>query len=790
MQKRSTYAIPDLAGRVWWSFYERGASMALFVRNTLAYVTGQDPDALSKESSHYQRCQQLLTELKCRPFLLVLDGFERVLTAYQRWDKAQQRDDQIEADLRECADPRDGELLQQLLYGSPSKILLSTRLFPHILEDRASRRRISGVAHHKLNGLSRPDALAFLQHAGIQGNEQAMLDFAKEFGYHSLLLKVVCGEIANYPRKSLDFDAWRADPVYGGKLKLSDLDLKQRYNHILRFALEGLDERKRKLLCRIAVLSENVTYDTLAVLNPFLPPKPEEVEERENPEESWRWKRLSDEEKQARLAAFRQAQDAYRRYQEALRAYSEAAQQAIRPFDKALRELQDRGLLQWDRDTGHYDMHPVVRGHAAEFLEEVDRKQTFLTVRDHFASLPPDDLKKATDLCHVAHSVEIYRCLVGAELLDEAADFYRGDLAQTMRDHLGAYTLLVELLTPLFRGGRDGFPCLTSAHNQSYILNDLANAVGELGRQDEAQPIYAKALQIVLEKATWNDAAAVLRNVAITADSLNRCAESAAALALARDLAETASNDDGVSMAVFNQAADAINQGRFTDGSQLLTDFHVRQLPPIYAYRPGEAELWFCASQFYQGVLTESDWLRGYDLTVHHRNITSQYLFLALRSEWLLTQDQSAPALDAIDEALKIVNRLGTPSPNYHDLRAWTLARLGRAADARAELANGQQRRFAAEAWRVLGDCEQMRTCALNAYRWAWGEGPPYIHWYELERSRALLRELGEPEPQLPPFDPSKVKPIPYEQEIRAVIARLKAEKEARSRKGDGAKPS
>ena len=280
---RAAKIIPDLAGRVWWSFYERGASMSAFVRHALAYITGQEPDALSKESSHYQRCQELLTELKCRPFLLVLDGFERVLTAYQRWDKAQQRDDKIEANLRECADPKDADLLQQLLHGSPSKVILSTRLFPSILEDRASGRPIPGVAHHHLNGLSRPDARDFFRHAGIKGSETAMLEFADQFGRHSLLLKVICGEIAQYPRKPFNFDAWRADPIYGGKLKVSKLDLKQSRNHILRFALEGLDGQKRKLLCRIAVLSENVDYDTLAVLNPFLPPRPEEVEE---PEES------------------------------------------------------------------------------------------------------------------------------------------------------------------------------------------------------------------------------------------------------------------------------------------------------------------------------------------------------------------------------------------------------------------------------------------------------------------------------------------------------------------------
>jgi hypothetical protein len=69
----------------------------------------------------------------------------------------------------------------------------------------------------------------------------------------------------------------------------------------------------------------------------------------------------------------------------------------------------------------------------------------------------------------------------------------------------------------------------------------------------------------------------------------------------------------------------------------------------------------------------------------------------------------------------------------------------------------------------------------LDTYRWAWGEGPPYIYWYHLERSRDLLKRLGEPEPQLPPFDPSKVKPIPFEKEIRAAIEELNAARQAKS---------
>ncbi|HZZ82885.1 MAG TPA: hypothetical protein VFE62_30575, partial [Gemmataceae bacterium] len=618
--------------------------------------------------------------------------------------------------------------------------------------------------------------------AGIQGNEKEMLEFADQFGCHSLLLKVICGEINQYPKRPGHFDAWRADANYGAKLKVSRLDLRQSQNHILEFALAGLDERVRKLLCRIAVLSEGMDYDTLAVLNPFLPPKPEAVDEPEHPETaySWLWKRWTEDEKKKRIAEHEEARDRFMKYL----AYFESSEyrQSILAFDEALKELRDRGLLQWDRDTTSYDMHPVVRGYASDFLEDADRKQTFLAARDHFAGLPPDDLGKATELSHVAHSLEIFRCFTGAGLLDDAAQFYCGNLAQTMRDHVCGFPMIVEMLTALFDGSKDSLPCLSSASNQAYILNDMAIAVAELGREDQALLLFAKSLRIDLERKSWPEVATGLRNLSVSSLYLNHRAERAATIALALELAMIAGDDDGVSVAIVFSADDAINEGRFAEGKRLLDDFSARPLPNVAVYRPGRAEYLFCASQFFQGVFSDADWHKGHDTALRHRNIKSQHQFLSLRCEWLLAQDQPGPALDAIDEALKIVNRIGTPKPGYHDLRAWALAKLGRNADARAELANGEQRRYAAEAWLVLDDREQARACVLSGYRRAWADGPPYIHWYELERCKAILRELGEPEPQLPAFDPAKVRPIPYEAEIRAAIAKLKEEKEAKSR--------
>jgi len=51
------------------------------------------------------------------------------------------------------------------------------------------------------------------------------------------------------------------------------------------------------------------------------------------------------------------------------------------------------------------------------------------------------------------------------------------------------------------------------------------------------------------------------------------------------------------------------------------------------------------------------------------------------------------------------------------------------------------------------------------------GGGPmARCHHWALQTSRAVLAALGEPEPQLPPFDPTRIKTIEYEADIRRLI--------------------
>ena len=75
---------------------------------------------------------------------------------------------------------------------------------------------------------------------------------------------------------------------------------------------------------------------------------------------------------------------------------------------------------------------------------------------------------------------------------------------------------------------------------------------------------------------------------------------------------------------------------------------------------------------------------------------------------------------------------------------------------------------FHADAFDVLAQIERDAgnrdaavAAATQAFRLAWCDGPPYAYHWGLEAARKHLRELGAPEPEMPPFDPSKHEPMP-----------------------------
>src|ERR1700761_422027 len=145
----------DWAGIIWYSFYEKGAIMADFCRRALAYMTGRPLKDFEKKKQP-ELTESLMRQLQTRNWLMVLDGLERVLVAYHRYDAAQLADDQAGrrdevADRDTCSAirPQDDDLLRQLTTAGRSKILITSRLMPRVLLN-AARQPIPGVRYERL----------------------------------------------------------------------------------------------------------------------------------------------------------------------------------------------------------------------------------------------------------------------------------------------------------------------------------------------------------------------------------------------------------------------------------------------------------------------------------------------------------------------------------------------------------------------------------------------------------------------------------------------------------------
>jgi len=162
-----------------------------------------------------------------------------------------------------------------------------------------------------------------------------------------------------------------------------------------------------------------------------------------------------------------------------------------------------------------------------------------------------------------------------------------------------------------------------------------------------------------------------------------------------------------------------------------------------------------------------------------------------LRGDWRLTQGEWALAAASYQEAV----RLARDTRSVIDADSETglaLAKhhLGQLANPREEAERLAQlrdpaHRTLAQLWLALGDTAQAKHHALAAYKNAWADGEPYVNRYELTQSTELLQQMNVPIPNLPPYDHAKDEKLPWEDEVRAAIEKLRAENEAEKGKAD-----
>jgi hypothetical protein len=795
VRNHAPLARQDWAGRFWYSFYERGAIMADFCQRALAYMTAQPLEDLRKKKMP-ELATQLLHQLQARPWLVILDGLERVLVAYHRIDAAQLRDEEAgktdeiaQRDVCAAIRPEDDELLHVLTAAAPSKLLLTSRLIPRVLLNKASQ-PIPGVQRVPLPGLRPADAEALFHACGVTGDSAAIQAYLKTHcDCHPLTIGVLAGLVKDYLADRGNFDHWSADSAGGGGLNLADLDLVQKRNHILRAAINALNPESRQLLSMVALISEAVDYKTLNALNPHRPPEIEYVPVAEKPEERPDWANLSDQEKEGVQKDYLPALQRRVEYEPAVQARLQSPEYLAGPkrLVETIKDLESRGLLQYDAQAKHYDLHPVVRGFASGRLAKTEKQTYGQRVVDHFSSRPHNPYEEAETLEDVRDGLQVIRTLVQMGHFEQAQATYSGDLAHALLFNLEAHAEQVALLRPFFPDGWGRLPPHVDKRDASYLAKAAALGLDQIGQTTEALTASSSSLMADLELKDWGELRTSLGNLSIDWWRLNRLAKVDLCLRLALEVANLIDDSNSLFVALLNRFGHLSELGQWPEAEAVWQSLNPMERPWRRAiYRLGQAEYHYSLARFWHGDLQEEDLKRAEHLAREGRGRQIIRYLHGLRGQWRLEQGKWELARESLHEAVQMARAVGQTDARAETQLAIAKFRLGQHTDARpqaeqlAQLKEPAQLALA-ELWFAIGDQAEAKKHALAAYRLAWADGEPFVHRYELNKSRILLKQLGAEIPKLPPYDAAKDEKLPWEDAVVAAIEELRAEKAAKT---------
>jgi tetratricopeptide (TPR) repeat protein len=739
----------DWAGRFWFSFYERGAIMADFCRHALAYMTHKPVETFSKRRTP-ELAEQLLAHLRNRPWLLVLDGLERVLVAYHRLDAAEVRDEEAnqladniaKRDPRIAIHPEDDDLLRALTAAVPSKILITSRLVPRVLVN-PSGQAIPDVRCVKLEGMDPEEAEAMMRACGVSGDSHAIQHYLQDCcGCHPLVIGVLAGLINDYLKNPGNFDAWVNAPEGGRSLNLATLELTQRRNHILNAAMRNLPRPSQQLLSTLALLAEAVDFKTLEALH------------------------LDDQEEE------RQDDDAVISH-----GGNAAGGQRLA---NTVRDLTRRGLLQ--HEAKRYDLHPVVRGIAAAQLNYQDKVRYGLRVVDHFSHAPNASFAAADDLQDLLGATHVIRTLIKLGQYARAYSNYKIELANAMMFNLEGHRENLALLRAFFANSWNNNAVGLNSEASAYLAGCAAVSLTATGELEEAMSICQRTLPIDLAEGRLRAAGSTLGNLAIVLRHQNRLAATEACLRLDARLAKALGESECLFTANLGLLSLYAAMGRNADAYEVWKAVQGRRPEDRSIYRPGSAEQTFAWRLFWMGSLDESELAHAEEVARRSKNREAQRSLLYLRGRWQLQNENWRAAADSFGEAVHLTRTMGVSDV---ETEAWlALAKIRQRIlvnpQAEAERLDMECARkqiccpAMAHLWRDLGDLQRAGTHALKAYEWAWADGEPYVRRHELDEARHLLNDLRVPIPKLPAYNTLKSR-LPWGDAVQRVIGRLNA---------------
>jgi tetratricopeptide (TPR) repeat protein len=679
----------ELAGSFWWSFYDGSAYMERFMYELLGYLRpDRSFDMRRVRRDHVPSL--VINELSRRPFLVVLDGFERLLMAYHRCDPSKVTDDDVDADRRAnkhaMIEGHGYDFVRRLVAAAPSKILVSTRMVPDALEGPGGG-LLPGVRHMRLPGLSDRDVQELLGRLGVTGGTEEIREFFCPLGNHPLLITIVAGLVRDHRQAPGDFGSWRRAQPF----EIHKVNLTARRNHVLAAALDGLDPAESRLLGWLSVLTGAVGWDLLSSINPY-----------------------------TELAEGR-------------------PDRAGALLDSALRSLEVRGLLWWNRTANTYDMHPVVRAYAHNRLDSSERIGANERIRDYFQANPPADLGQVTSVEDLQQTIALFRALTGAQQHREASSLWNRQLANPLLVGLGANATVAELLEPY------------EATGEIQMRACLSISLHLAGRHSRGLSLELALLGDLLALGDIHEVCTSLGRAATHYRSMGRLAMYAKALALLGMGQTREHHGDGLALRLRMAILEAIS------GDAVAARNALAVLDAASPMRSGNNP-WFTSDVRYWRLVLEHRTGVGLEVAEIEQaeressDWRNRVRLSALKFEMLVDKGDHLRAksvADDIDRLRRVGGQEVLPAEN-----ALALAHLGRREEAAAAVEecrmamprlheSDHPHQLLATALELLGRDTEAMECALLARRRAWADGPRFTYRWDLERAELSLARLG-----------------------------------------------
>ena len=290
-----------------------------------------------------------------------------------------------------------------------------------------------------------------------------------------------------------------------------------------------------------------------------------------------------------------------------------------------------------------------------------------------------------------------------------------------------------------------------------------------------------------MESEDWFELRTRLNNISVSLESQNRLALANQLGKLALILASAIGDKEGHFVACLKRFHSKAILGKWKEGESDWNSLSKRLKGnwswPIY--RPGTAESYYAEFKYKEGKLTEQHLETAEQLLKSSKYRRGLRRLYSMRAFWQLDNREWRVAAENCAEVLRMARESGVSSVDVDTglaLAKFFLRQLHDPEQEAKRLASFRNpaHYYLALLWQAIGDHGQAKHHALAAYRYAWADGEPYVRRYELNQTTALLNELQVPIPDLPPYDPSKDEPFPWEAEVEAAIEKLKAEKAAK----------